>query len=91
MKKMNQIQNDEINLFELFATLWGGKWIISTFLLIAVLIGSGFLFVKDSVYESRSVYSVDTIPPFYENATVLTELAYDNEKVMADFEKNFTQ
>ena len=48
------------------------------FLLIAVLLGSGFLFVKGSVYESKLIYSVDTIPPFYEN-----------EKVLTDFEKKF--
>ena len=73
---MNQIRNDETDLFELFATLWGGKWIISTFSLIVVLLGSCFLFVKDSVYESKLVYSVDTTPPFY-----------GNEKVLTDFEK----
>ena len=84
MKKMNQIQNDEIDLFELLATLWGGKWIISTFLLIAVLLGSGFLFVKDSVYESKVIYSVDIVPPFYEN-----EKVYENERVLIDFEKKF--
>ena len=75
---MNQIRNDETDLFELFATLWGGKWIISTFSLIVVLLGSCFLFVKDSVYESKLVYSVDTTPPFY-----------GNEKVLTDFEKKF--
>ena len=56
---MNQRQSDEIDLFELFATLWAGKWIISTFSLIAVLLGSGFLFVKGSVYESKLIYSID--------------------------------
>ena len=67
---MNQRQSDEIDLFELFATLWGGKWIISTFLLVAVLLGSGFLFVKDSVYELKLIYSVDNVPQFYEKQRV---------------------
>ena len=29
MNKMNQVQDDEIDLFELFQTLWDGKWPIS--------------------------------------------------------------
>ena len=78
MKEMNQVQYDEINLFELFQTLWDGKWLISAFVAIAVLLGGGFLLSKDAVYESKLNYSVDTIPPFYEI-----------EKVSTDFKKKF--
>ena len=75
---MNQVQDDEINLFELFQTLWDGKWLISAFVAIAVLLGGAFLLSKDAVYESKLIYSVDTIPPFYKE-----------NKVSTDFQKKF--
>ena len=66
MNQMNQVQDDEIDLFEVFQTLWDGKWLISVFVAIAVLLGGSFLLLKDAVYESKVIYSVDTLPPFYE-------------------------
>lgn len=42
MDQMNQIQNDEIDLFELFQTLWDGKWKIITTTFIAAVIGVVF-------------------------------------------------
>ena len=75
---MNQIQDDEIDLFELFQTLWHGKGLISAFVALALLLGSGFLLVKDAVYESKLIYSVDTAPPFY-----------GANKALTDFQKMF--
>ena len=65
MNQMNQVQDDEIDLFELLQTLWDGKWLISVFVATALLLGGGFLLSKDAVYESKLIYSIDTIPPFY--------------------------
>ena len=75
---MKQVQDDEIHLFELSQTLWDGKWLISAFVAIAVLLGGGFLLLKDAVYESKLIYSVDTVPPFY-----------DANKSLTDFQKMF--
>ena len=75
---MNKVQDDEIDLFELFQTLWDGKWLISAFVAIALLLGGGFLLLKDAVYESKLIYSVESIPPFYKA-----------EKVSADFRNKF--
>ena len=67
MQTANQAPvSDEIDLFEVFQTLWDGKWLISAFVAIAVLLGGAFLLSKDAVYESKLIYSVDTLPPFYE-------------------------
>ena len=63
--QMDQVHDDEIDLTELFQTLWDGKWLISTTVAIAVLLGGGFLLITDNEYESKLIYSVDTIPPFY--------------------------
>ena len=75
---MNQVQDDEIDLFKLFQTLWDGKWLIIAFVVIAVLLGGGFLLSKDPMYKSKLIYSFDTIPPFYKA-----------DKVSTDFQKKF--
>ena len=75
---MNQVQDDEIDLFDLFQTLWDGKWLITAFVAIAVLLGGSFILLKDAVYESKLIYSVDTLPPFYEA-----------DKASTDFQNKF--
>ena len=79
MQTANQTPgSDEIDLFELLQTLWDGKWLISAFVAIAVLLGGAFLLSKDAMYESKLIYSIDTIPPFY-NA----------DKASTDFQNKF--
>ena len=75
---MSQTYDDEIDLFELFQVLWDGKWLISAFVALAFLLGGGFILSKGKVYESKLVYSIDTIPPFY-----------DGDKASSDFQKKF--
>ena len=75
---MTAINDDEIDLFELFQILWEGKWLISAVTAIAILAGGGFLVFKEPAYESKLVYSVDTIPPFYQDG-----------KASSDFQKKF--
>jgi LPS O-antigen subunit length determinant protein (WzzB/FepE family) len=83
---MNQVKDDEIDLFELFKTLWDGKWLISAFVAIALSLGGGFLVSRDAVYESKLIYSVDTIPPFYEANEQST---YVVDKASTDFRNKF--
>ena len=78
MPQDNSTNNDEIDLFGLFQTLWDGKWVISTFVAIAVLLASSFILFKEPLYESKISYSVDTHPPFY-----------SKEKVLVDFKNKF--
>ena len=99
MNEMNQVQDDEIDLFELFQMLWDGKWLISAFVATAVLLGGSFLLFKDAVYESKMTYSVDTIPPFYSankastdfrnkfySVSVFEEWKENNSKASLEFE-----
>ena len=78
MSEVRQTYDDEIDLFELFQTLWDGKWLISAFVAMAVLFGGLFLSLQDTIYESKLVYSADTIPPFL-----------DGNKASNDFQKKF--
>ncbi|MDA8654696.1 Wzz/FepE/Etk N-terminal domain-containing protein [Alphaproteobacteria bacterium] len=78
MSDIRPTYDDEIDLFELIETLWDGKWLISAFIAIAILLAGSFLLIKEPVYESKIVYDVDTLPPFYSNA-----------KAFSDFKKMF--
>jgi hypothetical protein len=78
MNQINQVQDDEIDLFELFQTIWDGKWLISAFVATAVLLGGGIILVKENdkalpIYQSKLVYSVNMVPPFYEKNIALTD------------------
>ena len=48
---MNQVQDDEIDLFELFQTLWDGKWKIILTTFVAAIIGVVFSVVKPNSFE----------------------------------------
>ena len=78
MSEIHPTYDDEIDLFEFFETLWHGKFLISSFVAIAVLLGVGFLLLKDAVYESRVIYSAEIIPPFY-----------DEDRIQIDFKSKF--
>ena len=54
---MNQVQDDEIDLFELFQTLWDGKWLISAFVVLATLIGFGYSQVAQPKYDVSVPYT----------------------------------
>ena len=51
MSQMNQVQDDEIYLFELFQTLWDGKWKIILTTFVAAIIGVVFSVVKPNSFE----------------------------------------
>lgn len=67
MDQVNQAnrlpQDDEIDLFELFETLWDGKWLISAFVVLAAVIGFGYTQVASPSYQvsvpyTYNIYSV---------------------------------
>ena len=73
-------QNDDVDLFDLFQTLWDGKWIISFFISVTLVISYGtiFLLENNTAPTSKLILSADTLPPFYNHET-----AFD------DFQKKF--
>ena len=90
MSDVRPTYDDEIDLFEFFETLWDGKWLISAFVAIALLLGGGFLLLKDAVYESKLIYSVDTIPHFYEADKASTDFQnkFNSVGVFEEWKKN---
>ena len=93
MQEVSQSRDNEIDLYELFETLWSGKWFISGFVAISVLLSGGFLFIETPIYESRLVYRVENPPPFYQSITLdsdaLESQKIIKEKVKTDFRRLF--
>ena len=90
---MNQHRED-IDLIDLSLVLWRGKWIITTFISISVLIGFSYLFftkdeieeIKDPLYESKIIFSVDIIPT---NKLESNYFNYNADIVIKDFQDLF--
>ena len=63
-------QDDEIDLIELFANLWDGKWAIVSATLIALCLGGAYSVFKERThivsYKSNIAFLVMNFPPFYE-------------------------
>lgn len=76
---MNQLEDNEIGLFDFFETVWDGRLIISLFVFIALSLGSLYINLKDPEYESVLIYASDTLPPF----------DGDQKKIFKDFQKIF--
>ena len=54
--------------------LWNGKILILSIALIVIFIGYvSFIFLKDTVYESRINFSVDLIPPNYKESNLTSD------------------
>ena len=72
MSNTHSKDSDEIDLRELFKTLWDGKWIISVFVFLSVLFGIGMLLTQKISYESRLTYKKDELsqPPFFKSEQV---------------------
>lgn len=62
MNEMNQLQDVDIDLFELFQTLWDGKWLISVFVVLATLIGFGYSQVAKPKYDVSVPYTANIYP-----------------------------
>lgn len=56
MNEINQIQDDEIDLFALLQTLLDGKWLISACVVLTTLIGFGYSQVSQTKYNVSVPY-----------------------------------
>ena len=57
--------HEEVDLFEVFAILWGGKRLISGFMVAALLTGAALLQNQSPQYLSKLNYTLDNAPPFF--------------------------
>ena len=63
---MKQLRDDEIDVYEILLILWNGKWIVGLCMLVFLLIGGFKLMSHETTYESQINYSIDNVPPFYD-------------------------
>ena len=70
---MNEPYKDEIDLFEFFKILWSGKLLIVGFTALSLLLGSGFLAVKEAEYESIIFIKTEKFESFYSSDRILTD------------------
>lgn len=59
MSEVRPTYDDEIDLFEVFETLWNGKWLISAFVLLASSIGFGYSQVAQPKYDVSVPYIIN--------------------------------
>lgn len=59
MSDVRPTYDDEIDLFEFFETLWDGKWLISAFVALAILIGFGYSQVAQPKYNVSVPFRVN--------------------------------
>lgn len=60
----NTKHDDEIDLIELFVTLWSGKWLISGCAIVTIAIASLYLIIAEPQYESSIEIKSILAPPF---------------------------
>lgn len=65
MSEERPMYDDEIDLFELFETLWDGKWLISVFVVLATSVGFGY---SNAAKPANPVYIVSI--PYTLNAYI---------------------
>ncbi|MBT6123156.1 MAG: hypothetical protein HOH48_07310 [Candidatus Puniceispirillum sp.] len=66
-QNISRQDEDELDLFTLFQTIWEGKWIVVICTAMVVAITSLFLFVKKPAYEGHLLIrtpSLDTMSSF---------------------------
>ena len=89
---MKHVQNDEIDLFKFFMTLWDGKWVISTFIIMFLLLGTGLYLTKKPIYKSEMTFLIDNIPPWYKDEKTFTDLQklFYSANIFRDWKKDNT-
>jgi LPS O-antigen subunit length determinant protein (WzzB/FepE family) len=75
---MYQIQDDEYDLFDLFITLWDGKWKIIATTFVAAVIGITFSVVKPNSYEVSTPIQIGKQSVFFKY-TSLNDLLNNNQ------------
>lgn len=79
-----QKHTHEIDLFLFFKTLYDGKWIISIFVILSLILGTGFYLKQKHIFKSEIKLSIDNIPPFYKR-----DGKPDLNKILSDIKKIF--
>lgn len=59
-----KIADDEIDLFQLFSTIWRGKWLIIGLMVVFLVVGFAYTQTKPPSYQVSASYQVNLYPLF---------------------------
>jgi capsular polysaccharide biosynthesis protein len=85
---MNHIEDNEVDLFDFFETLWESKGLISLFIIITLLLGVVLNNSIEPKYESKIFYIIDKTPPFNQKIRMVSkdyEKLFYNKKIFSDW------
>mgnify|MGYP003953728571 CR=1 FL=1 len=77
MSEVSQLNDDEIDLIELFEILWRGKWKIIVTTVIAALVGVAFSLVKSNLYKVSTSIENGKSSVFLKH-TIINDVLKDN-------------
>ena len=77
MSDVRPTYDDSIDMFEIFETLWEGKWLISAFVAFATLIGFGYSQAAQPEYDVSVPFRVDVY-------SVLSQQICESKDCLAD-------
>lgn len=66
MTSNETVQNDEIDLLELFITLWQGKWVIIAVTALSAMLCALYFMLTPAQFEAKITVINDTAPPLHE-------------------------
>lgn len=66
---MNKLRDDDIDLFKVFETLWAGKQLIFSFVIVSMLLATVYIMSKTPVYESKIHIGINQTSSFYDLKT----------------------
>ena len=67
MTKNNSEYNNDINILHLVQTIWAGKFVITTFILLSCLIAFGIILTREITYSSTINIEINNVPPVLQN------------------------
>ena len=85
MTKNPSTDNDEIDLINVFKTLWEGKFFIIFFILMANLFVFTFNNMKDPVFVSKLSIEIENVPPFFDTGDTKLKI----NKTFVEFNNEF--
>lgn len=101
MVKANTKHNHEIDLVELFLTIWAGKWIIIGCTTVSLGVAGIYLALVEPKYESKIIIKQNIIPPFLVSINLTSAPApalapaiddfidsFYSQKIFSDWAKN---
>lgn len=83
---MDQAQNDEVDLFSVFETIWDGKWKIIFFIFISTIVGISYLLYKPNFFKVTTIIKKSNQELYYKYKYINDILKMDDVNESKYFE-----